>query len=835
MFQKIVSWLRGLIGLFSSSRLPSTILKLAKCMAATVIALALLVLVTAYTNPSLVKEWMAYLGERTAKIARFLPPPLPKTEKKIEKAVWLEQNWSDSDRLWFHHTSQGTATLPVPYDWFVSLVQPEIFVFGSPKYLADPDYLGRFGFIPSLSREELTDTDRTNLRRYGYGQDTGSTAGMQDIAKVRDEATRYPANDDRLPVGLARLRAEDHPEMLKEDMIGFTCAACHTGHLEYKGVSLRFDGGPAMLDLGKLEGAIGLSIAYTRYLPWRFSRFADKVLERRGVKKKPAAEYSKQKKKLKSDLIKVLAYLRVRLDWRTAILDGRKAADVDEGFGRLDALNRIGNQVFFENLLPAQLKKCAIGLRLADDDEETHSLKRQCSSALNLPEDTLDDIPHPSEELAGNFRRIDAPVSFPAIWSVPWFTWAQYDASVLNELVRNAGEALGVKAKINTAEGAKGAKYKSTVELENIYWMEEMLRGGEPLRGKPSFKGLLAPKWPAKHFPKDKEAWAINQDLADKGRGLYALHCAECHRGPVNDPQFETDHKELSLWNEKNWRTMGGKKYLKLVQIPVGSLGTDPQQAYVLSQRKVQLPKHLKLDPIKILNRDLPHNDCDLPADPLLKSLFATALMGIVDKTIDRWFIDNPRSPEKEALMRGTRRNCPNPKVFPTVVQLERSVTKDGSAEQQETQPAPDTATGSDRKIRVKKKIVVRLHYRARPLDGIWSTAPYLHNGSVPNLDQLLRKASDRVKEFCVGNREFDPQTVGLKVELPEKGKRRDKAKKCRNGYTRLNTRALGNSNAGHSFEGEYQKDGKNYPRGVVGPAFDDEQRKALIEYLKTL
>ena len=40
-------------------------------------------------------------------------------------------------------------------------------------------------------------------------------------------------------------------------------------------------------------------------------------------------------------------------------------------------------------------------------------------------------------------------MSFPPIWSVPWFWWAQYDASIEQPLIRNAGEALGVSALIN--------------------------------------------------------------------------------------------------------------------------------------------------------------------------------------------------------------------------------------------------------------------------------------------------------------------------------------------------------------------------------------------------
>jgi hypothetical protein len=62
--------------------------------------------------------------------------------------------------------------------------------------------------------------------------------------------------------------------------LGFTCAACHTGHIEYKNISIRFDGGPAMIDLGNLESAVGLAIFYTMKVPFRFDRFADRVADR---------------------------------------------------------------------------------------------------------------------------------------------------------------------------------------------------------------------------------------------------------------------------------------------------------------------------------------------------------------------------------------------------------------------------------------------------------------------------------------------------------------------------------------------------------------------------
>ena len=90
-----------------------------------------------------------------------------------------------------------------------------------------------------------------------------------------------------------------------------------------------------------------------------------------------------------------------------------------------------------------------------------------------------------------------------------------------------------------------------------------------------------------------------------------------------------------------------------------------------------------------------------------------------------------------------------------------------------------------------------------------------MHNGSVPNLYEMLIPAKERTKKFYIG-REFDPVKVGL--DMSEKP-----------GSFLLDTSLPGNSNPGHSFE--------NGPRGngVIGPLLTDEQRWEIIEYLKSI
>jgi hypothetical protein len=97
-------------------------------------------------------------------------------------------------------------------------------------------------------------------------------------------------------------------------------------------------------------------------------------------------------------------------------------------------------------------------------------------------------------------------------------------------------------------------------------------------------------------------------------------------------------------------------------------------------------------------------------------------------------------------------------------------------------------------------------YYKARPLSGIWASAPYLHNGSVPSLAELLKPPSQRVAQFHVGAREFEPEKVGLSTAPAP-------------GSTLLDTALPGNSNAGHLF----------------GTDLPDADKRDLLEYLKSL
>ena len=161
--------------------------------------------------------------------------------------------------------------------------------------------------------------------------------------------------------------------------------------MTHKGTNIRIDGGPATVNLDAFTKVLGVSLAYTDLIPWRFSRFAKRVL---------GENYTKEERaKLKQAFDTLLKVMKAQADTMAA----HKKNNVEEGFFRLDALNRIGNQLFFTDMYDYQ----------GDDFK---------------PEQ--------------NIARINAPVNYPHIWSTSWFDWVQYDASIMQPMVRNAGESL---------------------------------------------------------------------------------------------------------------------------------------------------------------------------------------------------------------------------------------------------------------------------------------------------------------------------------------------------------------------------------------------------------
>jgi hypothetical protein len=599
---------------------------------------------------------------------------LPERETPTS-VVWLEQNWTEQQRQWYHHADQGTHSFLIPLEWFLALEQPGWKLMGAPGMLSDSDYLARIGFIP----------DEIN-----------------------------PENPHGLPVGFAVGQAD----AAGNTPVGLTCAACHAGHMTYKGTSLRYDGAPAMIAPDKLMAAVFRSMLETNFNKRQFNRFAERVL---GPDHSDEAARELQKA-FSTNFMKLIAFTfqAIESQKQQAIMQDIEAGRIssillsiaetvrdnlqqNEGFARTDALTRIGNQVF--------------------------------ALDVNRPQ---------------NFVPPLAPVSFPYIWSSSWFVWVQYDGSIMQPMVRNAGEALGVGALI-TMDAEASDNFASSIPLDKLHAIEQQLAGTTAAFTAREFTGLRSPTWP------EDILGPIDHPLAEQGAALYQQHCQRCHL-PAPDT--------TAFWSEQFWSVTNtnGDRLLDVPLTPISEIGTDPMQATILATRT------LDTRGLGINTPLFAGETCSpMTVTESASASYAFSLGAVVQEAIAHWYRSNNTPEPEQQRLNGALPNCLQ---------------------------APNV-------------------YKARPLNGIWATAPFLHNGSVPNLYALLSPADERPTTFYVGNLEFDPVNVGYETDK-------------QTGLFLFNTSKSANSNAGHEFNNVSRS-------GVIGPLLDDNERKALVEYMKTL
>ncbi len=310
-------------------------------------------------------------------------------------------------------------------------------------------------------------------------------------------------NPDGLPVGFAYQKDFYDPMTgIVEPALGLTCAACHTGELRYGKYSVLIDGAPATIEVTQFQKALGLAMVFTKVMPFRYARFEAKILG-------PNAT-DEQKAGLKKGFGIFMENAKAEIDATTK----SKIYANQAGFSRTDALTRIGNQVF----------------------------------AVDMKNNS-------------NFAVSSAPVRFPQLWDASWFTWVQYNSSISDPMVRNIGEALGVRA-VAKLYGPDAGEYKNSVNVAGLRSAELLLAGTEP------YTGLRSPAWPPV-FP------AIDAAKAAHGAVLYKQHCSGCHLPPVDELRADLKSPAPAHW----WKNKQGKQFLIVKDVPMDHVGTDPREA----------------------------------------------------------------------------------------------------------------------------------------------------------------------------------------------------------------------------------------------------------------
>ncbi|HSN01616.1 MAG TPA: di-heme-cytochrome C peroxidase [Rudaea sp.] len=691
----------------------------------------------------------------------------------VDEYVYLDQGWGTKadtpDRQTYYYTPQGTS---MPQGELVSPLRYSWFV-----NLEMPLDQRRFA-APG------------HMQRYRFIVDPQPTA----------------SNPDRLPVGFTR----HFDSAIGEYVLDITCAACHTGeihaHKDGKTYAIRIDGGQAMHEFTSMQrGAFGptlvASMLATWADPWKFDRFAHKVI---------GARYPQGKSALHSELGATL---------KAFVTQGqnnplRHLYPIQEGFGRTDALGRIANTVFGDHLT------------------------------------------------SDNYRPAEAPASYPYVWNIWKFDWVQYNASVAQPLARNIGEALGVGAVIRLLDAYGNPlppeqRFASSVIMPNLDRIEHTLQKLKP------------PRWP------EDLLGPIDRPLAARGKVLFESHCQGCHGPHPADAARQAASAP--------GKTLPGTEWMIDV-IPVEHIGTDPGEAdgflarhYDLSRAgltREELARLLRPLLVRDLARDARWRLQETIAARQAAGQDSTSLAAVLAAYPDPNADPTPSIPRASFAAIGTDLggaaaldgsttasspihdcdlNCQTQALLHDVVRGETDIDAQLSKIDVShlTEGEGLNVLGllikakyfADNKIGYRRRQCLDgfgaldlpqqvAGYKPRPLEGVWATPPFLHNGSVPNLYEMLLPPEQRSKRFFVGRRDFDAKRVGY-VTVPADPDQAD-------GFW-LDTRLPGNHNTGHAFTATpaqmdaWRADPKAHPlpTGVIGPLLSDAERWALVEYLK--
>lgn len=411
-----------------------------------------------------------------------------------------------------------------------------------------------------------------------------------------------------------------------------------------------------------------------------------------------------------------------------------------------------------------------------------------------------------------NYKIADAPVSYPHVWDIWAFDWVQWMGSVRQAMARNVNEALGTRARIDLKHS--GSLYENTAMMTELHCIETTLQHLEP------------PKWPTDLFGE------IDQELKDEGEKIFGDVCKECH-GPfpreavdgkidfdatAKNHQCTTCHGPLMTGKDGELLDLINRRNHPKVQLAADQwLGTPEPKFKLQSERGGYWEMiHIPLDYIG--------------TDP-------TSALNMINYKYD---ISSMVELVKERQAAGSILRLPDPKSIPDPKQagFAEGLAYIGGevrykqyrewglidADGYTLKPSEAAQVADYDGFGEQDNPVAWRAYRPRPLEGVWATAPFLHNGSVPSIYQLLLPAEQRDQTFYLSNREFNPQTLGIEVNNVK-------------GSFKFDTFETGNSNLGHEFNDGLCGD------GVIGYELEDRpgycrqlterERMAILEYLK--
>lgn len=360
----------------------------------------------------------------------------------------------------------------------------------------------------------------------------------------------------------------------------------------------------------------------------------------------------------------------------------------------------------------------------------------------------LDLGPAPTYLIPDNIEPADAPVRYPFLWNA-----ARQDKTQWPGFSDNGNAILGLARNLGEVYGVFAEFHpqkKNGFLLSGIDYLADNSANFDGLKQVEDLIWKIgAPEWP----------WELDDALVAQGKEIFARSnddggCVDCHG--IKKGAFRS-------FSHSTWKT------------PIQDVGTDSRECAILN--RVVDTGILKGERIPFVGEPL---GAEAPAFEVL----ATSVVNTILQHSLGFFA------EQEMVKVGEEAEL----VLPHEVQYLEGAFNKKIFEQMQAEHADGGSCA----------------YESRVMEGIWAAAPYLHNGSVRSLEDLLKPAAERAKSFKIGPA-YDIDAVGLASEQTAFD------------YTLETTGcdeiASGNSNCGHEF----------------GTSLPADEKRALLEYLKSL
>jgi mono/diheme cytochrome c family protein len=362
----------------------------------------------------------------------------------------------------------------------------------------------------------------------------------------------------------------------------------------------------------------------------------------------------------------------------------------------------------------------------------------------------LDLGPPPTFLIAENIKKADAPVRYPFLWNA-----ARQDLTQWPGFADNGSDILGLARNVGEVYGVF-AVYQPKKEWWHLLGVNYLNNNSANFNGLNRLEDLI------KQIGPSKWPWSIDLPLAAQGQAIYKRSeaeggCGGCHDikpGKIRFPFVQT------------WAT------------PLIDVGTDTREYDVLAW--TALTGELQGAEIPFIAGPLQQTE------PAVKILAVSVVGSIVQTYVPL------AAPLDEVERKLQLKSLSLP---PALRDLIGAFHLPGSI----TPPSGNLAAAQPKDV-----------YEARVLEGVWAAAPYLHNGSVATLADLLKPAAERTVSFKIGPA-YDTENVGIAAAQTKF----DSVLTT----TDCSARNSGNSRCGHEY----------------GTKLSPAEKKALIEYLKTL